>query len=128
MKLFLFKHFSLHLFYKPIKKRKMNEPNMNQEDVSVEQQNTSPEEYLKARDAAIQHLTKEMVFLKVEKEYEALLADIEESKTRRITMIAQRARFYQKNEDRVENPTDARTEKPVENNAEPAVKRKLKQD
>jgi len=59
-----------------------------------EQPQMTPEEYVQAREKAMQHLKKEIVLLKVEKEYENLVADVEEAKTRRITMIAQRARFY----------------------------------
>jgi len=97
----MFKHFLLHLFIINQQYLKMdNEPNMDQEKTldPNAQQELSPEDYKKARENAIKHLKGEITFLKVEDEYQRLLADIEESKTRRITMIMQRARFYDKQE------------------------------
>lgn len=73
----------------------MSEINSTQD--APEQEETrelTKEEYDKAREDAKIHLKKEIIFLKVEKEYEILQADIEEAKTRRISMIAQQARFY----------------------------------
>ena len=69
-------------------------PEENQEEIQEEETKLFPEEYAKARAAAIDHLKKEIVYLKVEKEYETLIADVEEAKTRGITMIAQRAQFF----------------------------------
>jgi len=66
-----------------------------EENQTIEQEEKmTPEEYAKARLQAIAHLKEEIKYLKVEKEYETLLADIEEAKTRRITMVAQQARFF----------------------------------
>jgi len=106
----------------------MNEPNMDQEEVldPNAQKELTPEEYLKARDQAIDHLKKEIVYLKVEKEYEVLMADVEEAKTRRITMIAQRARFYQKQE-APETKVPQVDEEPLPRE-EPVKKRTLKRD
>jgi len=112
----------------------MNEPNMDQEEVldPNAQKELTPEEYLKARDQAIDHLKKEIVYLKVEKEYEVLSADIEEAKTRRITMIAQRARFYQKQEaPETQTPVAANAGMPAQSEVtpnEPLKKRTLKKD
>jgi len=60
----------------------------------TEETELSPEEYAEARKKAIEHLKKEITYLKVEKEYESLMADVEEAKTRRISMVAQQARFF----------------------------------
>jgi hypothetical protein len=105
----------------------MSEPNMNQEDVldPNTQEQMTPEQYLKARNAAITHLKSEITYLKVEKEYEVLMADIEEAKTRRITMIVQRARFYQKQEAPETQVSKPDVEQPVK---EEPKKRTLKTD
>jgi len=68
--------------------------NNTEENQQEEEKKLTPAEYEKARTDATAHLTKEIVFLKVEAEYEKLMADIEESKTRGMTMIAQRAQFF----------------------------------
>ena len=86
-----------------------------------EEPQMTPEEYAKAREDAMKHLEKEIVLLKVEKEYENLLADVEEAKTRRITMIAQRARFYAQ-----DNPSGGEPEGQPEGPQAPKPKRKLK--
>lgn len=104
----------------------MSETNDTQEEVlEQEERNLTPEEYAKARADATAHLKKEITFLKVEKEYEIILADIEEAKTRRISMIAQQARFYtQKNPGEDPGPQG---EPEVEATAAPnQPKRKLK--
>lgn len=62
-------------------------------DEQTEEERMSPEEYAKARDAAMKHLKTELPHLKVELQYETLLADIEEAKARRIGMVIQQARM-----------------------------------
>jgi len=52
------------------------------------------EEYAKRRAAAMAHLKSEIEYLEVEAKYEGLVADVEEHKTRGMTMIAQRAQFF----------------------------------
>jgi len=59
-----------------------------------EQPPMTREQYEKARKEEQLHLKKEISWLKTECEYEKLQADIEEHKTRRITMIAQQAKYY----------------------------------
>lgn len=54
----------------------------------------TPEEYKEMRDKNKKHMEEEIEYLEVEKKYENLVADVEEAKTRAITMIAQRARFF----------------------------------
>lgn len=114
----------------------MNEPNMNQEDILDEeaQVEMSPEEYKKAREDAQKQLKEEIKYLKVEEEYWRLLADVEEHKTRRITMVARRAAFYQKQEPETdpeqmsEQPTaQPNAEKPAADNpSKKPEKRNLK--
>lgn len=81
------------------------EPNMDQEDIldPDAQEKMSPEEYAKARDDAMKHLKAELPFLRVEAEYHKLQADVEEHKTRKLTMIIQRSQFFKKQE----QPVDA---------------------
>jgi uncharacterized membrane-anchored protein len=95
-----------------------------EENQTMEQEEKalSPEEYAAARNKAIAHLKEEIKYLKVEKEYETLMADVEEAKTRRITMVAQQARFFtpQNKEGGEEQPAPPTPKEPR--------KRKLKQD
>lgn len=67
---------------------------MQEQNEQVEEKQLTPEEYAAARSKATEHLKKEIEYAKVEKEYENLVADVEEAKTRGITAIATRARFF----------------------------------
>ena len=97
----------------------MIEPNIDQENIlnQKEQQELSPEQYIKARQDAMQHLQGEIEFLEIENKYQELLANIEQNKTRRVTMIAQRANFYNKQEEVDSEPAPQK---------EPRQERKLK--
>jgi hypothetical protein len=61
---------------------------------NTEEKQLSPEEYKKLRDDATKELKKEIAYLKTEKEYHVLRADIEEAKTREYTMIARQAQLF----------------------------------
>lgn len=63
------------------------------EDVQDSQEQMSPEEYKKARNAATLELKEEIKYLKVEEQYQKLQADIEEHKARRLTMIQRQAQL-----------------------------------
>lgn len=69
---------------------------MDQENILDEdaQKELSPEEYAKQRADAMEHLAGEIAYLEVEEKYQGLLADIEQHKTRRMTMIGQRVQYY----------------------------------
>ena len=73
---------------------------MSEENIEVldekEQEETqlTPEEYKEARKKAMEHLKNEIEYVKTEKQYENLVADVEEAKTRGITAIATRAQFF----------------------------------
>jgi len=75
-----------------------DEPTMGQEDIldSDAQKEMTPEEYKKARSAAITGLKEEIKYLKVEEEYWRLVADIEEHKARKLLMIQRQLPFYTK--------------------------------
>jgi hypothetical protein len=64
------------------------------EEENKEEVKMTPEEYAKKRADNLAHLKKEVEYLKVEKTYENLVADVEEAKTRGISHIAQRAQFF----------------------------------
>jgi len=101
----------------------MSETNTNQEEILYSAELT-PQEYDEARKNAVIHLKKEISFLKVEKEYQSLMADVEEAKTRRISMIAQQARFYAQRE-QTEAPQEPQATKGSDNDID-KPKRKLK--
>lgn len=73
-----------------------NEPNINQEAVidPDAQKEMTPEEYKKAKEAAMKGLREEIKYLKVEEEYWRLVADIEEHKARKLLMIQRQLPFY----------------------------------
>ena len=75
-----------------------NEPNINQEAVidPDDQKQMTPEEYKKAKEAAMKELREEIKYLKVEEEYWRLVADIEEHKARKLLMIQRQIPFYTK--------------------------------
>jgi len=100
------------------------ETNIDQEEI-LDQERLTPEEYEQARKDATVHLKKEISFLKIEKEYQSLLADVEEAKTRRITMIAQQARFFPSKEGE-ELPQETETPKAPPVPQEPTRQRTLK--
>ena len=111
----------------------MSETNSTQEETpEQDERQLTPEEYAKARADATAHLKKEIAFLKVEKEYEIILADIEEAKTRRISMIAQQARFYAPKNPEATSGPQGESEVPqgsdsdIDRNIAPVPKRKLK--
>ena len=110
----------------------MTEPNMNQEDILDEnaQVQMSPEEYAKAKLNAINELRSEVKYLKVEEEYWRLLADIEEHRTRKVTMLMRRSQFYQKQPDPAEVIKDNKTaeEQTPPTQTESINKRTLKTD
>lgn len=94
----------------------MEETMTNQEEIlDREQKELSPEEYAEARAKAKAHLEAEIEFLEVEKKYQTLQADIEEAKTRKITMIAQQARFFTppNGEEGAKEPQSNDAEKPT---------------
>lgn len=95
--------------------------------VEQDEKKLTPEEYAKARNSAIAHLKEEIKYLKVEKEYETLLADVEEAKTRRITMVAQQAKFFtpQNKEAKDEGRPDM---PPIPKESNEPKKRTLKKD
>jgi pantothenate kinase len=85
----------------------------------------TPEEYKEMRAKNKKHMEEEIEYLEVEKKYENLVADVEEAKTRAITMVAQRARFFQKPENpegEEQPPSDQGPDGP------PQPPRKLKKD
>ena len=107
----------------------MSETNSTQEETpEQDERQLTPEEYAKARADATAHLKKEIAFLKVEKEYEIILADIEEAKTRRISMIAQQARFYapKNSGPQGESEVPQGSDSDIDRNIAPVPKRKLK--
>jgi len=111
----------------------MDKPDINQEDVLDKevQAELSPEEYEKQRAEGMKHLGKEIEYLEVEEKYQKLLADIEQHKTRRITMIGQRIQYYNQQQgpqlDEHGNPIQPVDEAtPPSDNKPP--KRKLKTD
>jgi peptidoglycan hydrolase CwlO-like protein len=65
----------------------------NQQE-GVEQQKLSPEEIKARRTELVKDYREEIKFLKVQSEYEDLLATIEESKYRRYAAIAQTAQLF----------------------------------
>lgn len=120
----MFNYFLLHLFNKP-KIRIMSEETNNDQEEILGREQLTPEEYEKARKDAADHLKKEITFLKVEKEYQTLLADVEEAKTRRITMVAQQARFFPPKEGAPQMPQEDGPKKPP-TPQEPSKPRTLK--
>lgn len=67
---------------------------MSEEENKEEQPKMTPEEYATKRAANLAHLKKEVEYLKTEKIYENLAADVEEARTRGILAVAQRAQFF----------------------------------
>ena len=88
-----------------------NKEKVTESDEALQQegQKMTPEEYKEMRAKNMKHMKEEIEYLEVEKKYENLVADVEEAKTRSITMVAQRARFFVKQEDQ---PKDQPKDKP----------------
>lgn len=114
----------------------MNEPDINQEDVldADSKEKLSPEEYEKQRKAAMEGLNKEIEYLEVEEKYQKLLADIEQHKTRRMTMIGQRVNYYAAQQNAAKSPEGDEIPDPNVDTATPPAEekpkpgRKLKED
>jgi len=68
--------------------------NKTEENQQEEEVKLTPEQYEKKRKDGMEHLKGEIEFLKVEKEYENLVADVEEARTKGVMHIAQRAQFF----------------------------------
>jgi hypothetical protein len=64
------------------------------EEENKEEVKLTPEEYAERRAKNLAHLKKEVEYLKTEKTYENLVADIEEARTKAVMHIAQRAQFF----------------------------------
>ena len=81
------------------------------EEVNLEEEGLTPEEYAKAREEAKKHLLDEIEYLKVEKEWATLTADVEEQKARRLVFMTQQARVMapppqeEGDQDAVERPS-----------------------
>lgn len=80
----------------------------NQQDPEEKEKVLSPEEYAKMRKNMIDYYKEQLAFLKPQKEYETLLADIEEARARRMAMgirMAQMASGPEKEPDQNDQPT-----------------------
>lgn len=60
----------------------------------MSQQEVTPEEYEARKAEMMEHFQKEMEFLKVQKEYETLISDIDEQRLRRALMQQKLANIY----------------------------------
>jgi len=60
----------------------------------MSQSEITPEEYETRKVEMIEHFQKEMEFLKVQKEYETLISDIDEQRLRRALMQQKLASIY----------------------------------
>lgn len=60
----------------------------------MSQQEVTPEEYEARKAEMIEHFQKEMEFLKVQKEYETLISDIDEQRLRRALVQQKLASIY----------------------------------
>ena len=73
----------------------MSETNVQEPEVKTqEERKYTPEEIKKMRDNMIKHYKGEITVLKSQAEYEKLLAEIEESKSRRYLAMAQQAQLF----------------------------------
>lgn len=60
----------------------------------MSQQEVTPEEYEARKAEMMEHFQKEMEFLKVQKEYETLISDIDEQRLRRALIQQKLASIY----------------------------------
>jgi hypothetical protein len=92
----------------------------NQETV----ENLTPEQLEQRRTNLVKYYEKQVYVLKAQLAYETMLADIEEQRVKRMTMIMRQAQMAapQQEEEEEEEPTPV----PEPNAEEPAKERKLK--
>ena len=79
------------------------------EPTAKNQKDYTPEEMKQMRDNMVKHYKGEITFLKVQAQYELLLADIEEAKTRRYVAMAHTAQLFAGVEEEQEKRTANKT-------------------
>ena len=97
---------------------------MSEETNQETAENLTPEQLEQRRTNLVKYYEKQVYVLKAQLAYETMLADIEEQRVKRMTMIMRQAQMAapQQEEEEEEEPTPV----PEPNAEEPAKERKLK--